>query len=54
MPCTRGQVRGQAGGERAATELAGASRELTAAADEDVAQTAAEVSRARVARRGLR
>ena len=35
--------------ESAATELAGASRELTAAADEDVAQTAAEVSRAEVA-----
>jgi len=32
--------------ESAATELAGASRELTAAADEDVAQTAAECSRA--------
>ena len=35
--------------ESAATELAGASRELTAAADEDVTQTAAEVSRAEVA-----
>ena len=35
--------------ESAATELAGASRELTAAADEDAAQTAAEVSRAEVA-----
>ena len=35
--------------ESAATELAGASRELTAAADEDVAQTAAEVSRAEAA-----